>query len=174
MGQVESTIFDDAPPWDMKMILKLTQLQEEEVNFCWKKWATNPSTKKGKIDSEAFKELFEIADDDDKEAKKLFKILDFDDDERIEFPELMLYIFSTEENLSRELKLKRSYNFYDNNGSGKISQEEMVEALGLVHDIEPRILNLRILISFFHENDFYNEFFVYLLFEYFYQVKVLN
>jgi hypothetical protein len=66
MGQVESTIFDDAPPWDMKMILKLTQLQEEEVNFCWKKWATNPSTKKGKIDSEAFKELFEIADDDDK------------------------------------------------------------------------------------------------------------
>ena len=148
MGQVESTIFDDAPPWDMKMILKLTQLQEEEVNFCWKKWATNPSTKKGKIDSEAFKELFEIADDDDKEAKKLFKILDFDDDERIEFPELMLYIFSTEENLSRELKLKRSYNFYDNNGSGKISQEEMVEALGLVHDIEPRILNLRILIFF--------------------------
>ena len=64
----------------------------------------------------------------------------------------MLYIFSTEENLSRELKLKRSYNFYDNNGSGKISQEEMVEALGLVHDIEPRILNLRLLI-FFHEND---------------------
>ena len=54
----------------------------------------------------------------------------------------MLYIFSTEENLSRELKLKRSYNFYDNNGSGKISQEEMVEALGLVHDIEPRILTL--------------------------------
>ena len=72
----------------------------------------------------------------------------------------MLYIFSTEENLSRELKLKRSYNFYDNNGSGKISQEEMVEALGLVHDIEPRILNLRILISFFHESDFYNDFFV--------------
>ena len=61
MGQVESTIFDDAPPWDMKMILKLTQLKEEEVNFCWKTWATNPSTKKGKIDSEAFKELFEIA-----------------------------------------------------------------------------------------------------------------
>merc|ERR1712083_13126 len=81
-------------------------------------------------------ELFEIADDDDKEAKKLFKILDFDDDERIEFPELMLYIFSTEENLSRELKLKRSYNFYDNNGSGKISQEEMVEALVKMEKIE--------------------------------------
>ena len=66
MGQVESTIFDDAPPWDMKMILKLPQLKEEEVNFCWNTWASNPSTKKGKIDSEAFKELFEIADDDDK------------------------------------------------------------------------------------------------------------
>ena len=83
----------------------------------------------------------------------MFKILDFDDDEKIEFPELMLYIFSTEENLSRELKLKRSYNFYDNNGSGKISKEEMVEALGLVQDIEPRILNLRILFFFFHKND---------------------
>ena len=27
MGQVESAIFDDAPPWDMKMILKLTDLK---------------------------------------------------------------------------------------------------------------------------------------------------
>ena len=94
MGQVESTIFDDAPPWDMKMILKLTQLKEEEVNFCWKTWATNPSTKKGKIDIEDFKTLFNLSEADDIEAKKLFKTLDFDDDDKIEFPELMLYIFS--------------------------------------------------------------------------------
>ena len=97
-------------------------VQEEEVNFCWKQWASDSLTKKGKIEIEDFKKLFNIAEADDKEAKKLFKVLDFDDDDKIEFPELMLYIYSTEENLSRQQKLQRSYNFYDNNGSGKISQ----------------------------------------------------
>ena len=129
MGQVESVIFDETPPWDMKNILKLTDLKENEVNFCWKSWSSNALTKKGKIDFEAFKALFEILEDDDREAKKLFKMLDFDDDEKIEFPELMLYIFSTDESLSREQKLRRSFNFYDDNGSRKISQEEMVDAL---------------------------------------------
>lgn len=129
MGQVESAIFEETPPWDMKNILKLTELTEEHVNFCWKTWASNPLTKKGKIEFEAFKELFEIQDADNKEAAKLFNLLDFDDDDKIEFPELMLYIYAIEDTLSREQKLKRSYNFYDNNGSGKISQAEMVEAL---------------------------------------------
>jgi len=136
MGQVESAVFEDAPPWDMKMILNSTELQEEEVNFCWKQWASDSLTKKGKIEIEDFKNLFNIAEADDKEAKKLFKVLDFDDDDKIEFPELMLYIYSTEENLSRQQKLQRSYNFYDNNGSGKISQEEMVEALVKMEKID--------------------------------------
>ena len=61
-------------------------------------------TKKGKTDLKAFETLFEIADDDDKDGKKLFKLLDFDDNEKIEFPELMLYIFCTVENLSGEQK----------------------------------------------------------------------
>merc|ERR1719495_501467 len=122
MGQVESAVFEDAPPWDMKMILNSTELQEEEVNFCWKQWASDSLTKKGKIEIE--------------DSKKLFKVLDFDDDDKIEFPELMLYIYSTEENLSRQQKLQRSYNFYDNNGSGKISQEEMVEALVKMEKID--------------------------------------
>lgn len=129
MGQVESAIFEDTPPWDMKTILKLTQLSEPQVNFCWKKWSSDPLTKKGKIDFETFKKLFEIQEDDNVEALKLFKMLDFDDDDKVEFPELMLYIYAIDENLTREQKLKRSYNFYDNNGSGKISQEEMIEAL---------------------------------------------
>jgi len=136
MGQVESAIFDDAPPWDMKMILKLTDLKEDQVNYCWKQWATNELTKKGKIDFDEFKEMFDIQDDDNKETKKLFNLLDFDDDDKVEFPELMLYIYSTDGNMSREQKLRRSYNFYDNNNSGKISDEEMVEALIKMEKIE--------------------------------------
>merc|ERR1711860_39831 len=122
MGQVESVIFEDAPFWDLKSILKSTELSEEEINTYWKIWSTNPVTKKGKIDNESL---------------KLFNLLDFDDDDRIEFPELMLYLYATNEDLSREQKLKRSYNFYDNNGSGKISQEEMVEALVKLEKIHP-------------------------------------
>ena len=137
MGQVESAIFEDTPFWDLKSILKSTELSEEEINMYWKIWSTNPVTKKGKIDYEAFKDLFHIETDDDNEASKLFNLLDFDDDDRIEFPELMLYLYASNEDLTREQKLKRSYNFYDNNGSGKISQEEMVEALVKLEKIHP-------------------------------------
>ena len=138
MGQVESAVFEETPPWDMKMLLKLTELTEDEINACWKKWTTNPLTKKGKIEFETVVELFEIGDDDKNEALKMFNLLDFDDDDKIEFPELMLYIYATVEDLSREQKLRRSYNFYDNNGSGKISKEEMVEALVKLEKIEPK------------------------------------
>ena len=137
MGQVESAIFEDTPFWDLKSILKSTELSEEEINMYWKIWSTNPVTKKGKIDYEAFKDLFHIETDDDNEGLKLFNLLDFDDDDRIEFPELMLYLYASNEDLTREQKLKRSYNFYDNNGSGKISQEEMVEALVKLEKIHP-------------------------------------
>ena len=101
MGQVESVIFDETPPWDLKMILKFTDLREQDVNFCWKTWAEDDLTKKGKIDLEGFKALFEIQEFDNNEAKKLFNLLDFDGDDKIEFPELMLYIYSTDENLTR-------------------------------------------------------------------------
>ena len=49
--------------------------------------------------------MFEIADNDDKKARNLLKLLDLDNDEKLEFPELMLYIFGTEENLSGEQKI---------------------------------------------------------------------
>ena len=45
--------------------------------------------------------MFDIQDDDNKETKKLFNLLDFDDDDKVEFPELMLYIYSTDGNMSR-------------------------------------------------------------------------
>ena len=140
MGQVESAIFDDTPPWDLKHLLKLTDMSENDLNFCWKHWSSNPLTKKGKIDLDSFKKLFEIEGDNEREAGKLFTLLDFDEDERIEFPELMLYLFSTEENLSREQLLRRSYNFYDLNNSGKISKEEMLEALVKMERIDTKTL----------------------------------
>ena len=140
MGQVESAIFEDTPPWDLKHLLKLTDMSENDLNFCWKHWSSNPLTKKGKIDLDSFKKLFEIEGDNEREAGKLFTLLDFDEDERIEFPELMLYLFSTEENLSREQLLRRSYNFYDVNNSGKISKEEMLEALVKMERIDTKTL----------------------------------
>ena len=105
MGQVESVIFEDAPPWDLVTIQKSTELTEDQINFYWKIWSNNPITKKGKIDFEAFKELFDIKTDDENEGLKLFNLLDFDDDDKIEFPELMLYLYATNEDLTREQKL---------------------------------------------------------------------
>ena len=74
------------------------------------------------------------------EAQKLFNLLDFDDDEKVEFPELMLYVFSTEDSLSREQILRRSYNFYDNNNSGKISKDEMLETMIKLERIDTKSL----------------------------------
>lgn len=56
MGQVESVIFEDsAPPWDIKSVTKLTDLDEDSINFYWRQWNSNPVTKKGKIDFDTFK-----------------------------------------------------------------------------------------------------------------------
>ena len=131
-------IFDETPPWDLKMLLKHTNFSEEQLNFCWKHWASSPLTKKGKIDFTAFKQLFEILPQAEHEGLKLFNLLDFDDDSKIEFPELMLFLYAPDEVLTKEQQLKRSYNFYDNNGSGKISKEEMVEALVKLEKIHPQ------------------------------------
>ena len=141
MGQAESKIFEDAPIWDLKMLLKRTDLKKEEINYCWKKWASDKITAKGKIDLKEFMELMKIPDGDPKlasEAEKMFNLLDIDDDEAIEFPELLLFIFAKEPDMSKEQQLRRSYNFYDNNGSGKISKEEMVETLDKLEKIEMR------------------------------------
>ena len=81
-----------------------------------------------------------FAGDNEHEAEKLFNLLDFDDDKKMEFPEFMLYLFSTEENLSREQILRRSYNFYDKNNSGKISKDEMLEALVKLERIDTKTL----------------------------------
>ena len=86
---------------DSLILKNIVYFQEDQVNYCWKQWATNELTKKGKIDFDEFKEMFDIQDDDNKETKKLFNLLDFDDDDKVEFPELMLYIYSTDGNMSR-------------------------------------------------------------------------
>ena len=54
MGQVETKVFVDAPPWDLDEIDKITDLDKNTVNLLWRKWATDPSTKKGKVKFEVF------------------------------------------------------------------------------------------------------------------------
>ena len=58
MGQVESAVFEDTPPWDLKRLLKLTDMTETELDSCWKIWSADHP--KGKIDFETFKTLFNI------------------------------------------------------------------------------------------------------------------
>ena len=63
------------------------------------------------------------------QAKKLFELLDRDDDNRLEFDDTMLFLFSMEDELDMEQKLRRSFHFYDRKGNKKITKEEMVEVI---------------------------------------------
>jgi hypothetical protein len=38
MGQIESKIFEEAPPWDMDHILSVTDLDKTAINLCWRNW----------------------------------------------------------------------------------------------------------------------------------------
>ncbi len=73
----------------------------------------------------------------------MFDLLDHDDDERLEFPDVMVFLFSlsSEEEekdaeLAAEAVLRRSFLLYDRDRSGKIFQNEMVEALDLLGMLE--------------------------------------
>ena len=48
-----------------------------------------------------------------KDAETCFKLLDKDEDQDIEFPEALLFLYSTAKELTDEQKLKRSFRFYD-------------------------------------------------------------
>jgi hypothetical protein len=39
MGQIESKIFEEAPPWDMESILSTTDLDKTAINLCWRNWS---------------------------------------------------------------------------------------------------------------------------------------
>ena len=38
MGQIESKIFEEAPPWDMEHIQSVTDLDKTAINLCWRNW----------------------------------------------------------------------------------------------------------------------------------------
>lgn len=61
-------------------------------------------TKKGKLKPEKFQKVLEIDSGNAKEMEdfdKMFKLVDKDDDGKIDFPELMIFLFTIDEELSR-------------------------------------------------------------------------
>ena len=100
MGQIESKVFVDAPPWDLEEIERITDLDKDTINLLWRKWATDDVTKKGKVNFDAFSKYLLVnqnQEDELVEAKKIFNLIDEDDDEKVEFPDLMLFIFCLDE-----------------------------------------------------------------------------
>ena len=96
MGQVETKVFVDAPPWDLEELDKITDLEKSTVNLLWRKWATDPATKKGKVKFETFASELCVNLEDEKEveqAQKVFNLIDEDDDGHVEFPDIMLFLF---------------------------------------------------------------------------------
>merc|ERR1712043_64241 len=117
MGQVESKVFVETPPWDLEEIDKVTDLDKDTVNLLWRQWATDSKTKKGKVKFDVFSNKLSV------------NLIDEDDDGKVEFPDIMLFLFCLDEKMTKEQELRRSYYFYDRNRSGKISKEEMLDAL---------------------------------------------
>ena len=66
--------------------------------------STDPLTKKGKLKMEKFMKALDIDVGNEKEVsdcEKVFKLIDKDDDGKIDFPELMIFMFTIDEELSR-------------------------------------------------------------------------
>lgn len=125
MGQLESKIFENVPPWDLETLEATTDLNEDVINVCWRTWANDPTTKKGKIDFKTFIQVLDLDETNEKllkDAKTIFNLLDRGDDERIEFVDLMHFVFSLDEELDKEQKLRRSYHLYDRNSSGTTNE----------------------------------------------------
>ena len=100
IGKIESKVFDDAPPWDLEEIDRITDLEKDTINLLWRQWATDEITKKGKVTFSEFCNKLcvnEDNEDDVKEARKIFNLIDEDDDEKVEFPDLMLFLFCLDE-----------------------------------------------------------------------------
>ena len=100
IGKIESKVFDDAPPWDLEEIDRITDLDKDTINLLWRQWTTDEITKKGKVTfCEFCKKLCvnEDKEDEVKEARKIFNLIDEDDDEKVEFPDLMLFLFCLDE-----------------------------------------------------------------------------
>ena len=38
MGQIETKLFEETPPWRLDKMKEQTELDEETINICWKAW----------------------------------------------------------------------------------------------------------------------------------------
>ena len=70
MGQVETKVFVDAPPWDLEELDKITDLEKSTVNLLWRKWATDPATRKGKVKFDTFASELCVNLEDEKEVEQ--------------------------------------------------------------------------------------------------------
>ena len=103
IGQIERKVFIDTPPWDLEEIERITDLEKDTINILWRQWATDDVTKKGKVDFNSFCQKLNVnqeKEDEVAEAKKIFNMIDEDDDEKVEFPDLMLFIFCLDEQVT--------------------------------------------------------------------------
>ena len=103
IGQIERKVFIDTPPWDLEEIERITDLDKDTINILWRQWATDDVTKKGKVDFNSFCQKLNVnqeKEDEVAEAKKIFNMIDEDDDEKVEFPDLMLFIFCLDEQVT--------------------------------------------------------------------------
>ena len=87
MGQVETKVFENAPPWDAETVTSRTDLDDHTVNFCWKIWCKTTAVKGSKITEEKFLEMLDLGEEkveeEKEQARKLFELLDRDDDEKL-------------------------------------------------------------------------------------------
>ena len=88
MGQVETKVFEHAPPWDGKSVTSRTDLDKRTVDACWKIWCQSSLVTRGKIrDEEKFVQLMDLAGADQEhereQARRLFELLDRDDDQKL-------------------------------------------------------------------------------------------
>lgn len=84
--------------------MSLTDLDRTSINLCWRFWATDPLTKKGKIKPEFFFKVLNIDldyEDEVNDAKRIFGLIDKDKDGKIDFPEMMIFLFTIDENPSK-------------------------------------------------------------------------
>jgi len=84
--------------------MSLTDLDRTSINLCWRFWATDPLTKRGNIKPEKFYKVLNVDLDNENElldAKRVFKLIDKDEDGKIDFPEMMIFLFTIDENPSK-------------------------------------------------------------------------
>lgn len=84
MGQVETKVFQDAPPWDEESVRRRTDLSEATVDLCWKIWRKSEFVRHGKLRLSGFESFLGIESASEREhARRLFQLLDRDENQKI-------------------------------------------------------------------------------------------